>query len=119
MTLSHIVDALGGELYDKGRRASVPGPHHSADDRSVSLLLQGEGALQLRDERLALRLLPTQLGSGQPTPAVRIGGVFARTTIYPEQSAPALVARTDVPPPQLCADALAIARAAMPKPRSP
>jgi uncharacterized protein involved in outer membrane biogenesis len=84
-----------------------------------SLLLQGEGALQLRDERLALRLLPTQLGSGQPTPAVRIGGVFARTTIYPEQSAPALVARTDVPPPQLCADALAIARAAMPKPRSP
>ena len=42
MTLSHIVDALGGELYDKGRRASVPGPHHSADDRSVSLLLQGD-----------------------------------------------------------------------------
>jgi hypothetical protein len=40
MSLRHIVDALGGELYDGGRRASVPGPNHSADDRSVSLLLQ-------------------------------------------------------------------------------
>jgi putative DNA primase/helicase len=40
MTLQHIVDALGGELYDGKMRASVPGPHHSAEDRSVSLLLQ-------------------------------------------------------------------------------
>jgi hypothetical protein len=40
MTLRHIVDALGGELYDGNRRASVPGPNHSTDDRSVSLLLQ-------------------------------------------------------------------------------
>mgnify|MGYP001557508074 CR=1 FL=1 len=42
MTLRHIVDALGGELYDGGRRASVPAPHHSAQDRSVSLLLHGD-----------------------------------------------------------------------------
>jgi hypothetical protein len=41
MSLRHIVDALGGDLYDGGRRASVPGPNHSAGDRSVSLLLQG------------------------------------------------------------------------------
>jgi hypothetical protein len=83
-----------------------------------SLLLQGEGAFQLRDERLALRLVPTRLGGGPPTPAVRIGGVFTRTTIYPEQNAPAPAARMDVPP-EVCADALAIARAAMPEPRSP
>jgi putative DNA primase/helicase len=40
MNLQHIVDALGGELYDGKMRASVPGPNHSAEDRSVSLLLQ-------------------------------------------------------------------------------
>jgi uncharacterized protein involved in outer membrane biogenesis len=84
-----------------------------------TLLLQGEGALQLRDERLALRLVPTPLGGGQPTPAVRIGGVFTRTTIYPEQNAPVPMAHADVPPPPVCADALAIARAAVPRPRSP
>jgi hypothetical protein len=40
MSLRRIVDALGGELYDGAARASVPGPNHSAEDRSVSLLLQ-------------------------------------------------------------------------------
>jgi len=40
-TLAAIVRALGGELYAGGRRASVPGPGHSAADRSVSLLLTG------------------------------------------------------------------------------
>jgi hypothetical protein len=38
-SLATIVRALGGELYDGGRRAVVPGPGHSAGDRSVSLLL--------------------------------------------------------------------------------
>ena len=33
---------LGGDLYDRGRRANVPAPEHSALDRSVSLLLQGD-----------------------------------------------------------------------------
>jgi hypothetical protein len=42
MTLHRIVAALGGELYSGGRRANVPAPGHSAGDRSVSLLLDGE-----------------------------------------------------------------------------
>jgi hypothetical protein len=40
--LAAIVHALGGELYDRGRRALVPGPGHSRADRSVSLLLVGD-----------------------------------------------------------------------------
>lgn len=39
MTLHRIVAALGGDLYSGGRRANVPAPGHSAQDRSVSLLL--------------------------------------------------------------------------------
>jgi len=42
MTLHRIVAALGGDLYSGGLRASVPGPGHSASDRSVSLLLSGD-----------------------------------------------------------------------------
>jgi putative DNA primase/helicase len=38
-SLRAIVAALGGDLYDQGRRANVPAPGHSARDRSVSLLL--------------------------------------------------------------------------------
>lgn len=41
MTLHAIVAALGGDLYQGGARANVPGPGHSAEDRSVSLLLSG------------------------------------------------------------------------------
>ena len=40
MSLRTIVQALGGELYDGGRRANIPAPGHSAADRSVSLLLR-------------------------------------------------------------------------------
>lgn len=40
-SLAAIVRAVGGELYAGGRRANVPGPGHSAADRSVSLLLAG------------------------------------------------------------------------------
>lgn len=39
MTLRAVVAALGGDLYHKGFRANVPGPGHSAQDRSVSLWL--------------------------------------------------------------------------------
>lgn len=39
--LAAIVRVLGGELYDGGRRANVPGPGHGPGDRSVSLLLSG------------------------------------------------------------------------------
>jgi putative DNA primase/helicase len=38
MSLKPIVHALGGDLYAGGRRANVPAPGHSDDDRSVSLL---------------------------------------------------------------------------------
>ena len=40
MSLRAIVRALGGDLYDGGRRANIPAPGHSAADRSVSLLLE-------------------------------------------------------------------------------
>lgn len=42
MTLHRIVAAVGGDLYAGGRRASIPAPGHSAGDRSVSLLLEGD-----------------------------------------------------------------------------
>jgi len=42
MSLRSIVRALGGELYDGGRRANIPAPGHRAADRSVSLLLQDD-----------------------------------------------------------------------------
>lgn len=42
MTLKAIVTALGGDLYAGGLRASIPAPGHSADDRSVSLLLAND-----------------------------------------------------------------------------
>jgi len=42
MSLRSIVQALGGELYDGGRRANIPAPGHSAADRSVSLLLRDD-----------------------------------------------------------------------------
>lgn len=42
MTLRTIVESLGGELYDGGRRANIPAPGHSLADRSVSLLLQDD-----------------------------------------------------------------------------
>ena len=40
MSLRTIVNTLGGDLYDRGRRANIPAPGHSAADRSVSLLLE-------------------------------------------------------------------------------
>jgi hypothetical protein len=40
MSLKTIVEALGGDLYERGRRANIPAPGHSAADRSVSLLLE-------------------------------------------------------------------------------
>jgi hypothetical protein len=42
MSLQTIVQTLGGDLYDRGRRANIPAPGHSAADRSVSLLLEGD-----------------------------------------------------------------------------
>lgn len=42
MSLQTIVRTLGGDLYDRGRRANVPAPGHSHHDRSVSLLLEDD-----------------------------------------------------------------------------
>ena len=42
MSLLQIVRALGGELYEGGRRANVPAPGHSKYDRSVSLLFEND-----------------------------------------------------------------------------
>ena len=42
MSLRDIVAALGGDLHHGGRSANVPAPGHSAVDRSVSLLLDGD-----------------------------------------------------------------------------
>ena len=42
MSLHTIVQTLGGDLYDRGRRANIPAPGHSRHDRSVSLLLEGD-----------------------------------------------------------------------------
>jgi hypothetical protein len=42
VSLGNIVRALGGDLYDGGRRASIPAPGHSPADRSVSLLLRDD-----------------------------------------------------------------------------
>lgn len=42
MSLRTIVQTLGGDLYDQGRRANIPAPGHSAEDRSVSLLLEDD-----------------------------------------------------------------------------
>lgn len=40
MSLKSIVEVLGGDLYDRGYRANIPAPGHSAADRSVSLMLR-------------------------------------------------------------------------------
>ncbi|MBU6374079.1 MAG: toprim domain-containing protein [Alphaproteobacteria bacterium] len=41
--LERIVRACGGELYAGGRRALIPGPGHSRQDRSVSLYETNDG----------------------------------------------------------------------------
>jgi hypothetical protein len=41
-----IVKALGGEIYEGGRKALIPGPGHSAADRSISLILSSNGKVR-------------------------------------------------------------------------
>ena len=64
MSLRPIVQALGGDLYDRGLRANIPAPGHSAADRSVSLLLRegrvivhtfGDGASRRRPRPASAR----------------------------------------------------------------
>jgi putative DNA primase/helicase len=75
MSLRKIVQALGGDLYDGGRRANIPAPGHSRADRSVSLLARdgqvlihtfGDGDWrQVRDHLRDLGLLGTPPESGR------------------------------------------------------
>jgi len=95
-SLRDIVAALGGDLHHGGRSANVPAPGHSAVDRSVSLLLDGDrlvihgfGAADWREVRAHLfdlglidaggRLTgatPSACGPGpaapRPSPRVRV-----------------------------------------------
>jgi hypothetical protein len=43
--LERIVAACGGEVLEGGRRAVIPGPGHSSEDRSVSLLETDDGRI--------------------------------------------------------------------------
>lgn len=45
MNLHDIVKAVGGKVYDHGRRALIPHPNHSTHDRSVSLFIDKDGRL--------------------------------------------------------------------------
>ena len=83
MSLRTIVQTLGGDLYDQGRRANIPAPGHSAEDRSVSLLLEddrvvvhtfGDGDWRavldfLRDQRLRDAANAPLDGPGRPVGA--------------------------------------------------
>ena len=58
--LKRIVDAMGGQLMDGGRRALVRGPGHGPGDRSVSLLETEDGRVLIhcfspRDDWRAVR----------------------------------------------------------------
>ena len=81
MSLAPLVRLLGGELYDHGRRASVPGPGHSAHDRSVSLWLQDGrvvvhsfGRSTWREVLDDLRRRGLVDGSGRPASSVAVLG---------------------------------------------
>ena len=97
MSLLPIVRALGGTLYDRGTRATIPGPGHSTHDRSVSLLLSrgrlivhSFGRSRWRDVLDALRAqglvdAQGQLGSGAgeewsqvPAPSAAVRAAIAR-----------------------------------------
>lgn len=80
MSLLPIVRVLGGVLYDRGMRASVPGPGHSAHDRSVSLwltngrlLVHSFGRSSWEDVRDALRAHDLIDAQGRPCSAAGAG----------------------------------------------
>lgn len=78
-TLYRIVRAVGGDVYDGGRRANIPAPGHSQADRSVSLWLRegrlivhtfGDGDWRaVMDELRRLRLIGGQGEPGSHLPA--------------------------------------------------
>lgn len=97
LSLRDIVAAVGGDLHHGGLTANVPAPGHSAADRSVSLLLDGDrlvihgfGSADWRDVRAHLHGLglinadscltgatlsdfgPGPVAPSRPSPRVRI-----------------------------------------------
>ena len=88
MSLKPIVQALGGDLYDRGFRANIPAPGHSPADRSVSLMLRegriivhtfgdGDWRRVLDDLRarglVDARNAPTSVSPPQAWPAIGVG----------------------------------------------
>ena len=65
--LKRIVDAMGGQILDGGRRALIRGPGHGATDRSVALLETEDGRVLIhcfspRDDWRAVRDALADLG---------------------------------------------------------
>ncbi|HEX8570493.1 MAG TPA: toprim domain-containing protein [Caulobacteraceae bacterium] len=88
MSLRSIVAALGGDLYDRGRRANVPAPGHSPADRSVSLLLSrgrvvvhSFGGADWRAVVDDLRARGLVDADGAPRSAARVPGVPADLSV--------------------------------------
>jgi len=89
--LRELVRRLGGDLYDGGRRAVVPGPGHGARDRSLSLWAN--------DERLLVHSF-----AGDDWPAVRrhlraageigVGGGESAAAVAPSRPERLAAART-------------------------
>lgn len=97
-SLRAIVDALGGDLWDRGQRAVVRAPGHSALDRSVSLKLSGDrliihsfGAADWREVRAHL----VELGLIDPRGVVTNsgGGGSGRAPARPDPLARVRTAR--------------------------
>lgn len=93
--LAAIVQAIGGDLYADGGRANVPGPGHSAADRSVSLMLSdgrviahsfaGDGWRAVLDDLVDRglidrdgRLLGTGVACAATSPSARERGAIAQ-----------------------------------------
>lgn len=94
--LRAIVETLGGEMWEAGRRATVRAPGHSERDRSIALMLSGdrvvihsfgsadwrEVSLHLRDLGLidrsgrvvdtGMRTMPTRSSSARPDGSQRL-----------------------------------------------
>lgn len=91
--LRDIVVALGGDLHHGGQSANVPAPGHSAADRSVSLLLDGDrlvihgfGAADWREVRAHLVDLGLIDASGRLTGATT--DVLGPAPVTPPRSPP-------------------------------
>lgn len=95
MTLRALVATLGGDLYGGGMRANVPAPGHSANDRSISLwldggrlIIHGFGGVDWRAMRDDLR----RRGLVDAEGCVRCEGVPGSSELRPDRRARSAVA---------------------------